>query len=94
MIQTSYWQWVMVPENLGVRTCCPLHIKKPNGGLNCKPFNTILAFGATQHEQTTKNASFCTQNEQTTYHCGPNPTIPTDIKMTPPVWTALLNLYI
>ena len=62
MIQTSYQQWVRVSANLGVPMCCPLHVNKPN--TICKPFNKILAFGATKHEQTTKHASFCTQNEQ------------------------------
>ena len=35
---------------------------KPN--TTCKPSNMILAFGATKHEQKTKHASFCTQNER------------------------------
>ena len=73
----------MVPANLGVPTCCPLHINKPN--TTCKPSNTILAFGATKHKQTTKHASFCIQKEGTTQHCGPHKTITTDMKMAPPV---------
>ena len=82
----------MVPEKLGVATCCPLHVNKPN--TISKPSNMIIAFGATKDKQTTKHASFCTQNERRTEHCGPHPTIPTDMKMAPPVWTALLSLCI
>ena len=73
----------MVPANLGLPMCCPLHNNKPN--TTCKPFNMIIAFGATKHEETTKHASFFTQNEQTTEYCRPYPAIPTDMKMAPPV---------
>ena len=82
----------MVAANLGVTTCCPFNVNKPD--TTCKPSNMILVFGATKHEQTTKHAFFCTQNERTTNYCGPCPVMPTDIKMAPPFWTALLSLCI
>ena len=63
--------------------CYPYHFDKPNTLLKLP--SKILASGATKYEQTTKNASFCTQNEWTTQHCGLYPTIPTDMKMAPPV---------
>ena len=56
MIQTSYQQWVIVLANLGVPTCCPLHLKKPN--TTYKPSNVSLTFGAYKHGQKTKHVYF------------------------------------
>ena len=67
------------------------HFNKPN--ISKKLSNKILASVSTTHEQTTKYASFWSQNKQTTECCGLHPTTPTDKKMAPPVQATILSLY-
>ena len=59
MIQTSYWQWVRVPANLGVPTSCPLHVNKSN--TTFKPSNMTFTFGTTKYKRTTKMHLFITK---------------------------------